>query len=84
MNNDGFEVPLHRSLTEPILIGGAPRTVALMNGIVVAAIAVGLHNLWVIVFGVAFQMLCAALTRKDPHFFEVLHAHLMEKDRLDI
>ena len=21
---DGFEVPLHRSLTEPILLGGAP------------------------------------------------------------
>ena len=25
----GFEVPLHRSLTEPILMGGAPRTVAM-------------------------------------------------------
>ena len=25
----GFEVPLHRSLTEPILMGGAPRTVAI-------------------------------------------------------
>ena len=29
---DGFEVPLHRSLTEPILLGGAPRTVAIANG----------------------------------------------------
>ncbi|MBF2974728.1 conjugal transfer protein TrbD, partial [Pseudomonas aeruginosa] len=28
----GFEVPLHRSLTEPILLGGAPRTVAIANG----------------------------------------------------
>ena len=28
----GFEVPLHRSLTEPILMGGAPRTVAITNG----------------------------------------------------
>ena len=29
----GFEVPLHRSLTEPLLMGGAPRTVAIANGI---------------------------------------------------
>ncbi|MQU46284.1 conjugal transfer protein TrbD, partial [Pseudomonas helleri] len=28
----GFEIPLHRSLTEPILMGGAPRTVAIANG----------------------------------------------------
>ena len=27
----GFEVPLHRSLTEPILLGGAPRTVATVS-----------------------------------------------------
>ena len=29
---DGFEVPLHRALTEPILLGGAPRTVARVTG----------------------------------------------------
>ena len=34
---DGFEVPLHRSLTEPILLGGAPRTVAIANGTLAAA-----------------------------------------------
>ena len=32
----GFEVPLHRSLTEPILLGGAPRTVAIANGTLAA------------------------------------------------
>lgn len=32
----GFEVPLHRSLTEPILMGGAPRTVAIANGTLAA------------------------------------------------
>ena len=25
---DGFEIALHRALTEPILLGGAPRSVA--------------------------------------------------------
>ena len=42
---DGFEVPLHRSLTEPILLGGAPRTVAIANGTLAAAVGLGLH-LW--------------------------------------
>jgi len=27
---DGFEIPLHRSLTEPILLGGAPRSAAIL------------------------------------------------------
>lgn len=41
----GFEVPLHRSLTEPILLGGAPRTVAIANGTLAAAVGLGLQ-LW--------------------------------------
>ncbi len=42
----GFEVPLHRSLTEPILMGGAPRTVAITNGTLAAAVGLGLQ-LWI-------------------------------------
>ena len=38
----GFEIPLHRSLTEPILMGGAPRTVAITNGTLAAAVGLGL------------------------------------------
>ena len=40
----GFEVPLHRSLTEPILLGGAPRTVAIANGTLAAAVGLGLQD----------------------------------------
>jgi type IV secretion system protein VirB9 len=29
---EGFEVPLHVGLTQPILMGGAPRTFAILNG----------------------------------------------------
>ena len=39
---DGFEVPLHRSLTEPILLGGAPRALAIVNGTLAAAVGIGL------------------------------------------
>ena len=42
----GFFAPVHRSLTEPILLGGAPRAVAIANGTIAAAIALGLR-LWI-------------------------------------
>ena len=39
----GFEVVLHRALTEPILIAGAPRNFAILNGTLAAAIGLGLR-----------------------------------------
>ncbi len=42
----GFSAPMHRSLSDPILLGGAPRTVAIANGTLAAAIALGLR-LWI-------------------------------------
>ena len=42
----GFTAPVHRALTEPILLGGAPRAVAIVNGTVAAAVGLGLR-LWI-------------------------------------
>ena len=41
----GFSVPVHRALTEPILLGGAPRSVAILNGTLAGAVGLGLQ-LW--------------------------------------
>ena len=41
----GWAVPLHRSLTEPILVGGIPRGIAVALGTLAAAIGLGLQ-LW--------------------------------------
>ena len=43
----GFEAPVHRALTEPILLGGAPRAVAITNGTLAAAVGLGLR-LWIV------------------------------------
>ena len=43
---EGFAAPVHRALTEPILLGGAPRAVAILNGTVAAALGLGLR-LWI-------------------------------------
>ena len=80
---EGFEVPLHRSLTEPILMGGAPRTVAIVNGTLAAALGLGLQ-LWLA--GVAVWLIGHAAAvlaaRKDPAFMEVLVRHVRHKGYL--
>jgi type IV secretion system protein TrbD len=39
----GFVTPVHRALTEPILMGGAPRSIAIVNGTLAAALGIGLR-----------------------------------------
>ena len=41
----GFAVPVHRALTEHILLGGAPRGLAIANATLAGAIGLGLQ-LW--------------------------------------
>jgi type IV secretion system protein TrbD len=77
----GFEVPLHRSLTEPILLGGAPRT----NGTLAAALGLGLQ-LWLP--GLAFWLIGHSLAvwgaRLDPQFMLVFARHLKHRALMDV
>jgi type IV secretion system protein VirB3 len=76
----GFEVVLHRSLTQPILLAGAPRSFAILNGTLAAAIGLGLR-LWIagLVIWLAGHTLAVWLTRKDPAFLTVLSRHARHK-----
>ncbi|MER9145645.1 VirB3 family type IV secretion system protein [Mesorhizobium sp. M0871] len=77
---EGFEVPVHRALTEPILLGGAPRAVAILNGTVAAAIGLGLQQ-WIAGLGlwIAGHTLAVFAARRDPDFANVLVRHLRQK-----
>lgn len=81
---DGFEVPLHRSLTEPILMGGAPRSIAILNGTLAAAVGIGLQ-LWIggIVFWIAGHVLAVWGAKADPQFMEVFARHLKHRAFLE-
>ena len=72
----GFHVPVHRSLTDPILLGGAPRAVAIANGTLAAAIALGLR-LWLIgaVFWLVGPTLAVWGAKRDPFLIEVGRRH---------
>lgn len=73
----GFYAPVHRALTEPILLGGAPRAVAIVNGTLAAAVGFGLR-LWVA--GVAIWLIghLAAVwaAKRDAAFVDVVRRHL--------
>ncbi len=80
MRLEGFEVPLHRALSEPILLAGAPRTVAIVNGTVAAALGLGLR-LWLagLVLWVVGHSLAVFAAKRDPHFADVLARHLRQR-----
>ena len=76
----GFEVPLHRSLTDPILIAGAPRNVVILNGTLAAAVGLGLR-LWLagLLIWLIGHAIAVWVTRKDPAFLTVLSRHARHK-----
>ena len=79
----GYEVPLHRALTEPVLLAGAPRTITILNATVAASIGLGLR-LWIvgIVLWLVAQTVAVWATRKDPAFGHVLSRHVAHKAEL--
>lgn len=68
----GLEVPLHRSLTEPLMLAGLPRNLALLLWTTTAAFALGLHQLWVLPIAALLHGVFAAMARRDPFFFDVV------------
>ena len=73
----GFEVPAHRALTEPILLAGAPRTMAIVNGTLSAAIGLGLR-LWIagLILWIVGHLAAVWAAKRDPLFVEVVRRHV--------
>ncbi|RWK65630.1 VirB3 family type IV secretion system protein [Mesorhizobium sp.] len=73
----GFSAPVHRALAEPILLGGAPRSVAILNGTLAAALGLGLR-LWLvgILLWAIGHLAAVWAARRDPLFVEVVRRHL--------
>jgi type IV secretion system protein VirB3 len=74
---EGFAIPVHRALTEPILLGGAPRAIAIFNGTVAAALGLGLR-LWIagLLLWAIGHAAAVWAAKRDPLFVEVARRHL--------
>jgi type IV secretion system protein VirB3 len=81
----GFMVPVHRALTEPILLGGAPRAVAILNGTLAAALGLGLR-LWIagLLLWAIGHAAAVWAARRDPLFVDVVRRHLRIPGHLSV
>ncbi|HKX93952.1 MAG TPA: VirB3 family type IV secretion system protein [Methylibium sp.] len=74
---------MHASLGSPILLGGAPRGIAIVNGTVAAAVGLGLQQWLVgIVLWAVGHSVAVFAARRDPDFAPVLLRHLRQKGYL--
>jgi type IV secretion system protein VirB3 len=85
MAASSYAAPVHRALTETMLLAGAPRGIALVNGTLAAALGVGLR-LWLV--GLAVWLIGHGLAvwaaRRDPQIFEVGRRHVRLPARLEV
>ncbi|WP_083277086.1 VirB3 family type IV secretion system protein [Sphingobium phenoxybenzoativorans] len=78
--SNGYEVPIHSALGAPILLAGAPRGIAILNGTISAALGLGLQQwlaglcLWCI-----GHSLAVFAGRHDPDFAPVILRHVRQK-----
>ncbi len=76
---EGFQIPIHRSLTQQILIAGVPREMAIINGTITSAIVLGLHSFWGFPLGLIIHLVAMHLTKEDEQFFDTFRRQIKQK-----
>jgi type IV secretion system protein TrbD len=81
----GYNVPVHRALTEHILLGGAPRGLAILNATLAGAIGLGLR-LWIagIVIWAIGYVIAIWAAKRDPQFVDVARRHMRFPNFLNV
>lgn len=68
---EGYEIPIHRSLTTPMFWGGVPRNLLILEVIVGVFGGLLLKTFIVPILAVAAHFLFRYLGQQDPQFHEV-------------
>jgi type IV secretory pathway TrbD component len=79
----GYLAPVRQALTQPILMGGAPRPYAILNGTLAAIVAFAGAIVPGILLGIAGHVLGVFLARRDPDVIEVLKRAMRISGRLE-
>lgn len=80
-----YTIPLHISLTMPILMAGVPRATAILNGTFAFGIGIGLQVWWLgLPLGLLLHSIAAFLTSKDHDLFTVLWRHIAYPRYMDV
>lgn len=84
---EGFEIPVHRSLTRPILMGGVPRRTAIVLLTVGGAFVQGLGLSSIIIVGPVMFALYLGLVsavKTDPEIQDTFIYHWHQADELEV
>jgi type IV secretory pathway TrbD component len=74
-NIPGYHIPIHKSLTEEIHLGGVPRDFAIVNGAIGGALGIG-GGSWYIIPLFVFVHICLAYAhKKDAQFIDCLRRY---------
>lgn len=78
---EGYEIPVHRSLTEPEQMGGVPSNVVIINATLTVAMAYLLMSPLPLPFGVLLHIAAAAACSSDPEILEVFVISVRDRAR---
>lgn len=78
-HEEGFEVPIHRSLTEPILVAGVPSKLAYFVLTLAGVFGLGMRSWYVLpILGIVWAG-AVLVHKKDPYAFDVFLRHIRQK-----
>jgi type IV secretion system protein VirB3 len=80
----GFMAPLRQALTQPILVGGAPRSFAILNGTLAMVVVFSGALVAGVVLGVAGHIVGVFLARRDAQAMDVLKRGMRIPPRLEV
>ncbi len=80
----GYFVPVRQALVAPILIGGAPRSFAILNGTLCLVVVFSGAIIAGLAMGFVGQLVGVFLARRDPQAIDVLQRGMRIPPRLEI
>ena len=81
---EGYVVPIRRSLTQPMLWMGVPRTLLILEFVLALIFGVLFKTIMVVFVIVGIHFVCRFLTHNDPQFHEVFLRYLRNKSYYDV
>lgn len=77
---EGFEIPIHRSLTEPLLILGVPREIAILNICAFGIFFAILQFWWILPLNFLIHSVFVVATKKDPQISDTFKRYTKKKN----
>lgn len=76
----GHQLPMFRSLTEEILLFGAPKSLIVLNTAVAAIFILSFHFFFILILNLALHILAVSLSKKDGQIFDCLLMYIRQKN----